>query len=225
MDWIEKELREQAEDAYCAFNRKIAATDRPMYGVRMPVLRQMAKRILCEDPLLFLNQEPEEDYERMMLKAMVIGLYKGPLDEKFDLIRAYVSKMDNWAFCDCFCSGLKALRPYRDELWAFMSPYMASEREYDQRFVAVMLLNHYMEEEWIDRVLECVDRLGHSGYYADMGIAWCLSYCYIQFPEKTKAYFADNNQPVFVQNMAIQKIRDSRRVSQEDKDGLLIYMR
>jgi len=56
-----------------------------------------------------------------------------------------------------------------------------------------------------------------------MGIAWALSVCYIKFPQETEALLKKQELTPFVQNKAIQKIRESLRVSAEEKQLLLQY--
>ena len=53
-----------------------------------------------------------------------------------------------------------------------------------------------------------------------MAVAWAVSVCYVKFPEKTRAFLENNSMDDFTQNKSIQKIRESYRVSKEEKDAL-----
>ena len=53
-----------------------------------------------------------------------------------------------------------------------------------------------------------------------MAVSWLISICYIKYPCVTVRYIMDNKLDDFTHNKAIQKIRESYRVSKEDKDYL-----
>lgn len=54
-------------------------------------------------------------------------------------------------------------------------------------------------------------------YYVNMGIAWLLCECFIKHREKTLAYLLKSNINTFTFNKTISKIKESYRVSSEDK--------
>ena len=57
-------------------------------------------------------------------------------------------------------------------------------------------------------------------YYVQMGLSWLLCECYIKFPNETKRLLEEKVLDSFVQNKTICKIRDSYRVSKEEKEYL-----
>ena len=50
-----------------------------------------------------------------------------------------------------------------------------------------------------------------------MAVAWALSVCYVQFPEKTLACMREGQFDDFTYNKALQKITESFRVDKEEK--------
>ena len=58
-----------------------------------------------------------------------------------------------------------------------------------------------------------------------MAQAWLISIMFIKFREKTLDYLKENTLDNWIQNKTIQKIRESIRVSKEDKDLVLIFKR
>ena len=56
-----------------------------------------------------------------------------------------------------------------------------------------------------------------------MAVAWAISVCYVKFRDKTLKLLKIKELDIFVQNKAIQKIRESFRVSDEDKEMLKKY--
>ena len=81
-------------------------------------------------------------------------------------------------------------------------------------------MDYFITEEWIETVLRIYDGISHEGYYVKMAVAWAVSMCYVKFPERTRLFLEDNHLDTFTQNKAIQKIRESYRVSREEKEDL-----
>lgn len=95
--------------------------------------------------------------------------------------------------------------------------YKESENEFEQRVVAVMLMDHFMTEDYIEKDLEVWDSLKHEGYYCKMGVAWAIATAYAKFPEQTHAFLQNNHLDDFTYNKAIQKMLESYRVTEEAK--------
>ena len=99
-------------------------------------------------------------------------------------------------------------------------PYAKSDQGFEQRVVAVMLMDHFLTEEYIARVLSVWDRLDHPGYYRKMGVAWGVATAYAKYPKETHAFLLENHLDDETYNKAIQKMIESYRISAEDKEIL-----
>ena len=108
-------------------------------------------------------------------------------------------------------------------MWEFLEQFINSKNEYEIRFALVMYLNYFLTDEYIDEILQKIDKITSKEYYVQMAIAWLLSFAYIKQKEKTEKYLLQNNLDEFTQNKAIQKICESFRVSSEDKEKLRKY--
>ncbi len=181
------------------------------------------------------NLDPPIYYEEILLQGLVIGCAKMPFDELLSRTAAFVPLIDNWAVCDTFCTSLKAAKKHMAEFWDFLQPYLAlgleqnpqdpqghpAQTEFPLRFAVVMLLAHYINEGYIDRVLTLLNSVKHEGYYVKMAVAWALSVCFIKFPEKTMELLDGCNElDDFTYNKAIQKTIESFRVDAATKDRL-----
>ena len=51
-----------------------------------------------------------------------------------------------------------------------------------------------------------------------MAVAWAISVCFVKFRNKTLEFLGNSNLDNFTYNKTLQKIRESNRVSKEDKD-------
>ena len=88
-----------------------------------------------------------------------------------------------------------------------------------------MTLCHFVGEARLDEIFARFDAICHEGYYVKMAVAWAVSVCFVKCPVPTERYLASNRLDDFTQNKAIQKIRESFRVTPADKLRLLAYRR
>ena len=221
---LRRELESLADPAYKAFNESLLPGVETAYGIRLPQMRQVAKALLRQDPVGFLEHFQPNCYEETQLRGLVIGGMKLPWEEKCPLVEDFLPRIDNWAVCDTFCGSLKP-RSVQDVslMWEFLKPLYASDEEYKARFAAVMQLSHFVDAAHLEEGLGLLGQVRHPGYYAKMAVAWALSVWFVKFPQETESLLAQRAFEPWVQNKAIQKVRESRRVSKEDKDRLLSY--
>lgn len=187
-------------------------------GVRVPLLRQIAKEIAKTDPLSYLQTTEDPYFEEVLLQGMVIGYMKASPQEKLPHIAQFIEKIDNWSVCDSFCSGLKFTKSNQALVWDFIQPYFQSTKAYDIRFAVVMLLNYYVDEHYIKQTLQLLDQVSHEDYYVKMAVAWAVSACYIKMPDATMPYLQNNQLDVFTYNKALQKITESLRIDADTKN-------
>lgn len=217
---IRNQLLEHVDEKYQEFQSKLIPDTTNLLGVRLPVLRKMAKEIAKGEWQQFLEHAPEDYFEEVMLKGLVIGYLKLSLDEKLPWVEWFVPKIQNWSICDSFCSGIKISEKDRKKVWDFLMPYLNSSEEYEVRFGIVMLLNYFVEKEYIVMVLRLFNFIKHDGYYVKMALAWAISICYINYPDRTMGFLNNNELDSFTYNKSIQKIIESSRIDQETKDEL-----
>lgn len=215
---IKKQLRVLAEPNYQAFISRLLPGVDHILGVRLPILRKMAKEIAREDWRSYLKHATEDSFEEIMLQGMVIGYVKdASIEEIIHQIRIFLPKINNWSICDSFCSSLKMAKQNKEELWLFINSTLTSSHEFTVRFGIVMMLNYYVDNNYINRVLYNLDRINRKEYYIQMAIAWAISICYINYPRITLAYLQDNQLDTFTHNKAIQKIMELRNVDDATK--------
>ena len=191
-----------------------------LFIVSIPKVRKLAKEIIKDNPAEYLKQPAEEYYEELLLQALVIANLKIELEKKKEYIINFVPKINCWAVCDSFCAGLKDADKNQQFFWKIISKYFKSNKEYEIRFAIVMLLDHYVKEEYIDKIFEVIDNIKSEEYYVEMGIAWLVAEMYIKFPKQTMKYLKNCNLNKFTYNKALQKARESYRVSKEEKEIL-----
>ena len=220
MNNIREQLFKKQDLKYKEFHSSLCPNVDKIIGVRIPQLRIMAKEIAKSDYKDFLENAQDEYYEELVLQGLVIGYAKISIEETFEYLKKFVPKINSWAVCDTTCSNLKITKKNMQEMWEFLEQYINSDKEYEIRFALVMYLNYYLTDEYIDEILQKIDKIENKEYYVQMAIAWVVSFAYIKQKEKTEIYLQKNNLDKFTLNKSIQKICESYRVSDEDKQKL-----
>lgn len=104
---IHERLKAVQEPSYREFTKKLIPNEPDILGVRIPVLRQLAKEIIKDEPLTFLAEVENRYFEETQLEGFVIGMMKMPAEERIPYVEAFIPKIRNWSVCDGFCSALK----------------------------------------------------------------------------------------------------------------------
>ena len=214
---IKKQLLTLADEKYRKFSNSLSPGAENILGVRVPLLRKLAKQIAENDWQSYLKTARDDSYEEIMLQGMVIGLGNAELHERLDLITTYIPKIKTWGLCDSFCTGLKFTKKHKKEVWQFLQPYLQSGETYEIRFGVVMFIAYYVELDYLKPMFSHFDVIDHEDYYVKMAVAWAITSCYTKFPEQTMSYLNRNALDDFTFNKALQKITESRLVNTDQK--------
>lgn len=221
---IKKHLLKLADKKYQEFHNKLCPNTNNIIGVRVPVLRKYAKDLIQQYEIKnLLSNIDNEYYEEIMLQGMIIGLSK---EKDFNVIKDYIKdfipKIDNWAVCDVFCAGLKITKKYKKDMWEFIQEYLKSDKEFYLRFSIVMILDFYIEKEYLQKDFEIFNNIRSNKYYVQMATAWAVSLCLIKYYDETIKYLKSKNCKLddFTYNKALQKARESFRITNEQKEEL-----
>ena len=212
-----EQLLAVADPQYQAFSLKLIPDAGPVLGVRIPMIRKIARDIAADDFRKWLSEYECYWHEEILLQGLVIGYASMEADERLDYIRAFLPKIHNLAVCDSFCSQLKFTLKHKELVWDFLQPYFSSEKEFDVRFAVVMSLCFFIDDQHIGQIFTRMDQINHDGYYAKMAVAWAISVCYVTFPELTRSFLAQDRLDDFTHNKSLQKITESYRISSDEK--------
>ena len=219
MNQIINELLNLADEEYRKFQKKLCPdTNKKIIGIRIPILKNLAKNIVKEGiGEEFLKNVKDEYYEEIVLQGLVIGYSKISIERKLEVIKKFVPKIDSWGICDSFVPSLKIKKESLDIIWDFILPYSQSKKEFEVRFAVIMMLDYYITEEYVDRVINILDNINNNGYYAKMAIAWTMAEIGIKFNTKAMEYLKKSNLDKFTYNKTLQKLIESYRITDEQK--------
>lgn len=213
-------LKSIADENYRSFHSSLVPDKDNILGVRMPLLRALGKEISKGDTGSYYALCGTDYYEEVMLKGIVIGNEKVDYSTFINLVDNFAQLIDNWAVCDCFCSGLKLCRNYKEDFFEYIEKYLYSGDTWQIRLALVIMLDYYIDEDYIGAVLDRCESIKSDKYYVSMAQAWLVSIAYIHFPEKTSIYLDTCSLSSDTYRRAIQKICDSHRVTPQQKAEL-----
>lgn len=216
-----KELEQLGDEQYKKFTSNLGINEEYLIGVRTPELKKMAKAISKEDYLNFIKLNTHNTYEERLIHGLLIGYIKTDFDTIKCLLWEFIPYIDNWALCDLTIANLHIWNNYTKEGFSFVKRCLNSKNEWYQRVGFIILLNYYINDDYIDQILDICSHYITEQYYVKMAIAWLISICYIKQKDKTLYFLKNNDMNYWIQNKSIQKIRESTRVSKIEKDELL----
>lgn len=219
---MEEQLFKLADEKYKKFHKNLCPGLDNMIGIRVPILRDYAKKIYQKnDWKREIKKIKDNYYEEIMLQGMLIGLAKNEsIDVILQYIENYVPKITNWALCDVFCAGLKITKNNKEKMWNFIQKYLKSDKEFEIRFGVVMILDFYIEKEYLKEVFEIFDRIKNEDYYVKMAIAWAISVCLVKYYDETYKYLENAKIDKWTYNKSLQKAIESYRITDKQKDNL-----
>lgn len=217
---VRNSLFQMQDLKYKEFHSNLCPNVDDIIGVRVPVLREYAKELYKNNKLSEIKIG-NKYYEELVIQGMIIGFQtKEPIEEVIKQIKEFVPKINSWAVCDVFCAGLKITKKYPKEIFNLIQGYLKSEKEYELRFAIVMLLDYYINDEYIDKVLQILNNVKSDKYYVQMASAWAISICLIKYYEKTILFLEKCKLDKFTYNRAIQKAIESYRIKDDKKQEL-----
>ena len=217
---IRKKLFEMQDLKYKQFHSNLCPNIDNIIGVRVPKLREYAKELYKNNKLDQINIG-NRYYEELVLQGMIIGFQtKENIEKVIEQIKKFVPKIDSWAVCDTFCAGLKITKKFQNEIYNLIQEYLKSEKEYELRFAIVLLLDYYINDEYINKVLEILSNIKADKYYVQMAKAWAICECLTKYYEKTMLFLEKTKLDKFTYNKAIQKALESYRITYAQKERL-----
>ncbi len=210
-----KRLKENADPAYRDFHKRLLKNESICnLGVRTPVLRALAKEWRGERHVFM--SFPDDYYEVTFIKFQLLRAL--PYGEFVAELDGAVALIDNWATCDCFRAP--CIKKHREEFLPVLERYLRDGREFVVRYALVTLLEYYMSEEYLPVIFNAVLSVDAGVYYIKMAAAWLLAETLVHFYGEGVRFLRENALNGDLRRKAIQKARESFRLSPDQKEEL-----
>ncbi len=212
-------LNSKKDIKYKEFSSKIIQ-DETLIGIKIPILKQIAKEIYKGNYKEYLQISLNETYEEKLIYGLIIGNIKEFDNDTKKYIDTYSKMINNWALCDLFCSNLKCVNKNKDNLLKYIKKRIKNKNPWIRRMCFVLLLDYYIEKQNLKIIFQLCDTYNTNDYYVEMSVAWLISICYIKYKPETKEYLNNNKLNDFTYNKALQKIIESKRITKEEKENI-----
>lgn len=160
---------------------------------------------------------PHKFFEENLLHSIFISEMKD-YDECVTETDRFLPFVDNWAVCDTMSP--KSFKKNREKLLVKIRSWAESREVYTCRFGIKMLMNHFLDGDFREELLQIPASVKSEEYYVNMMIAWFFATALAKQWEPTVKYLENRSLSVWVHNKTIQKARESFRITAEQKSYL-----
>lgn len=202
------------------WTKNILKTDMPVLAIMAPTIKDISKQLIKGNYIDFLKLKLWDYYENTAIYAYIISHLKD-FDEIKKQLAWYSKKVDNWASCDSLKINVNGREK---EILDLSREYIASKKTFIRRIGIILLFGLVKNDEYITQIFEILNSFeDEKEYYVNMVNAWLVCECFIHQRKETIKFLKIHKLNDFTINKAIQKCRESYRVSAEDKEMLLKY--
>ncbi len=203
----EREDKENAE-----FQKRIVVTNYYVYGLKTAVIENYAKELVKRG--VRMEEIPLESFEEILLAGMVLARSKISAGEKIKSFDKLIDYFDNWAHCDMIVSRLKGLESEK----VYFEGLLKRKDEFQIRVGIIYLMSFILRKDVRD-ALGLILSVKNEAYYVRMAQAWSLAEAGIRDYSYTLSKLK-TIEDKFLRNKAISKMRDSYRITIEQKEEL-----
>ena len=220
---IKNDLLLMQDKTYKDFHSKLMPTINPdsIIGIRVPVLRDYAKKLFKENSIEslnpFLKNLSHEYYEENNIHAFIIEKINN-FDECIFYLENFLPFIDNWATCDML--NPKIFKTNYEKLLEKIYQWINSDSVYTVRFAIGMLMRYFLDEKFETKYLDLVASINSEEYYINMMRAWFFATALAKQYEQTFPYIKNYSLDKWTHNKTIQKAKESFRISKEQKEEL-----
>lgn len=199
---IKSKLLELKDEKYKEFSSSLLPGIDNIIGVRFPILRKLSKN-------LTLDELSDDTFEEIMLQGMVIGHMKDFSKLKEELL-VFLPKINNWSICDSFVSSLTLTKTKKQEMFQVLKSLKDSNLEYTRRFILVMLLHYYLDDEYLKEAAQLAKEIKKDEYYVKMAYAWFIGEVYFKDKDLSKKLI-DKEEDEWIKKKSFSKIKESKK--------------
>ena len=201
--------------------KNILQTESPVLAMLTKDIVNVVNEIMKGNYLSYLDLEITDYYETIAIYGSIISKLNS-LDTFLIYLNKYLNFMNCWAHCDLLHFPLIY---EKKEIYLNLSrKFRKDDRVMVRRLSLFILFQFVKEKEFLNNILDSIiDFKDENEYYVIMMAGWLLSECIILYKDETLAFITSNSLNKKIINKAIQKCRESNRLSKEEKDFLLSY--
>ena len=217
---LRAELEAMREDGNAAFVAKLTPNIDPssILGVRVPLLRKLAKQIIREGNAdAFLNDVPHRYLEENQIHAFVLNEITD-YDKCMEKLEAFLPYVKCWNVTDAIRP--KIIAKHTEETKPVLYAWLRSEEPYTVRTAIGLFMAYYLEDAFETEQAERIADLRFDHYYVRMMAAWYMATALAKQPDAVLPLLEENRMDIWTHNKTIQKAVESFRIPEAQKTYL-----
>lgn len=174
---IQKILKENASpEAKAAHQRFVPGISEKIYGVRTPVLNQLAMKFKNGGFDLVEELWQAGILEERLLALKLLGrIAKKDPERSLGLVQHFAKNIDNWAVCDAM--GMQALKPlvktHQQEIFTLARKYNRSKDPWQRRLSLVLVEWYTRDKALHPEIRQLIKNLEQDKeYYVKKAVVW-----------------------------------------------------
>lgn len=221
VDEFQEYLRSLSRPEKENWTKNILNTKMPVLAILSPEIKRIAKEIYKGNFLSFLDFWLWDYYDNTTINGLLISKIKD-----FEIYKKYITKysqkVDNWASCDILTFNVDEKN--KNAYFSLAKEFIYDAKPFVRRIGFDIFFKFINDKTYLLEIFKLLNDFEfETEYYVNMVIAWFIAECFTKNREQTILFLKNNNLNKFCINKAIQKCRDSFRISNEDKEILLKF--
>lgn len=220
---VKKELLKHKDDKFKKFEANLVPglDIKNIIGTKSPYQKQIAKDLYKSGEYIkFVDDVPHKYLEENLVHVHLISYMKS-YDECMYALKKILPYIDNWMVSDSISS--RYFDKNKDKLLKFIYKCLSSKKPYVIRVGIILLKKYYLDDYFSNEQMNKALSIKHDDYYVKMMQAWYIADGLIEHDKDFISILKKKKLDKFVQNKAIQKARESYRISESLKKELLKY--
>lgn len=222
MTEILKILYAHQDEKYGDFIAKLVPTlpREKFIGIRSPEFKKILKEVhnQAQDEVeTFLDTLPHQFQEENTLHVCLLSEIKD-FDECLSKLENFLPYVDNWAISDVI--DPKVFKKKHQKLLPKIKEWIQDEKPYTKRVAMLFIKKHFLKEDFNVEYLEWASEIRSDEYYVNMMTAWLFADALVTQWNTTITFLEKNKLDTWTHNKAIQKARESFRITPEQKEYL-----
>lgn len=173
---IQRSLIAHSSEATKASTYKFVPLAQKVYGVKMPVTNELAKKYKDGGFDLVNELWRSGAFEERILAAKLLGrIAKKDPDKTLVLIEKFSKDISNWAVCDAM--GMQGPKPinksHTEEIFALSNRLISSKNLWQRRLALVLVEWYTRNPSYHPRIKQLLDKVKNDEeYYVQKAIVW-----------------------------------------------------
>ena len=222
MTKIQEILYQHQDEKYGDFLSKLVPTlpREKFIAIRSPEFKKIIKEVHSqaeEEIESFMKTLPHEFQEENTLQVMLIGEIKD-YDKCLASLEQFLPFVDNWAISDGI--NPKVFNKNHNQIIKKIPQWLEDEKPYTKRVAMLFLMKYFLNEDFKPEYLSWVAKIRSEEYYVNMMTAWLFAEALTKQWDVAIEFLKTPQLAPWTHNKAIQKARESFRITPEQKEYL-----